>query len=46
RDIRAGGAAAGTNACIVAAFGDVRTEAAPDIGDVKVTVRIAFVGST
>jgi len=46
RDVRARGAEAGTNACIVSAFGDVRTEAAPDIGDVKVTVRIAFVGST
>jgi serine/threonine-protein kinase len=46
RDIHARGSTAGTNACIVSAFGDVRTEAAPDIGDVKVTVRIAFVVST
>jgi serine/threonine protein kinase len=46
RDVRARGATAGINACIVSAFGDVRTEAAPDIGDVEVTVRIAFVERT
>ena len=46
RDVRARGADTGTNACIVSAFGDVRTEAAPDIGDVEVTVRIAFVERT
>jgi hypothetical protein len=42
RDVRAAGPAAQTNACVVAAFTAVRTEAAPDIGDVEVTVRIAF----
>jgi len=43
RDVRVSGQAAQTNACVVAAFTDVRTEAAPDVGDVEVTVRIAFV---
>ena len=46
RDVRAAGPTAGTNACVAAALSDVRTEAAPDIGDVEVTVRIAFVEST
>jgi hypothetical protein len=46
RDVRASGPAAQTNACVVAAFADVRTEAAPDVGDVEVTVRIAFVVKT
>jgi len=44
--VRAAGPAARTNACIVAALSDVRTEAAPDVGDVEVTVRIAFVVKT
>lgn len=44
--IRATGAAAKTNACVANALGDVRTEAAPDVGDVEVTVRIAFVVKT
>jgi serine/threonine protein kinase len=46
RDVRAAGPAPATNACVEAAFADVRTEAAPDVGDVEVTVRIAFVGKT
>jgi len=46
RDVRAAGPTAETNACVVAAITDVRTEAAPDVGDVEVTVRIAFVVST
>jgi serine/threonine-protein kinase len=46
RDVRASGQAEQTNACVVAAFTDVRTEAAPDVGDVEVTVRIAFVVKT
>ena len=46
RDIRATGAGPETNACVQAAFGDVRTEEAPDVGDVQVTVRIAFVVKT
>jgi len=46
RDVRAAGPTAEINACIAAAFGDVRTEAAPDVGDVEVTVRIAFVVKT
>jgi serine/threonine-protein kinase len=46
RDVRAAGPASQTNACVVAAFADVRTEAAPDVGDVEVTVRIAFVVKT
>jgi len=44
--VRATGPAARTNACVVAALSDVRTEAAPDVGDVQVTVRIAFVVKT
>ena len=44
--VRATGPAARTNACVVAALSDVRTEAAPDVGDVEVTVRIAFVVKT
>jgi hypothetical protein len=46
RYVRAAGPTAGTNACIAAALTDVRTEAAPDVGDVEVTVRIAFVVKT
>jgi hypothetical protein len=46
RDVRTAGPTANTNACISAAFTDVRTEAAPDVGDVEVTVRIAFVVKT
>ena len=46
RDVRATGPTAATNACIVAALTDVQTEAAPDVGDVEVTVRIAFVVKT
>ncbi|HEX2691068.1 MAG TPA: protein kinase [Kofleriaceae bacterium] len=46
RDVRATGSTAETSACVVAAFADVRTEAAPDVGDVEVTVRIAFVEKT
>jgi serine/threonine-protein kinase len=42
-DVHAVGPTAQTNACIISAFTDVRTEAAPDVGDVEVTVRIAFV---
>ena len=45
-DVRATGAAPSTNACVEAAFADVRTEEAPDVGDVQVTVRIAFVVKT
>jgi len=44
QDIRATGSTAAIGACITAALSDVRTEAAPDVGDVQVTVRIAFVG--
>jgi serine/threonine-protein kinase len=43
RDVHTAGPAAQANACVAAAFADVRTEAAPDVGDVEVTVRIAFV---
>jgi len=44
-NVRATGAAPETTACIVAALSEVRTETAPDVGDVDVTVRIAFVVS-
>ncbi|HSR96707.1 MAG TPA: serine/threonine-protein kinase, partial [Kofleriaceae bacterium] len=44
--VRAAGPTAQTNACVAAALSDVRTEAAPDIGEVEVTVRIAFVVKT
>jgi hypothetical protein len=46
RDVRATGSSAQTNACVAAAVADVRTEAAPDVGDARVTVRIAFVVRT
>lgn len=46
RGVRVAGPAAQTNACVVEALSDVRTEAAPDVGDVEVTVRIAFVVKT
>jgi len=46
KDVSAAGPSAQTNACVVGAFTDVRTEAAPDVGDVQVTVRIAFVVKT
>ena len=44
--VRATGATPQINACITAALVDVRTEAAPDVGDVEVTVRIAFAVKT
>jgi len=44
--VRATGATPQLNACITAALVDVRTEAAPDVGDVEVTVRIAFAVKT
>jgi hypothetical protein len=46
QDVRAVGSTATIGACIAAALGDVRTENAPDVGDVEVTVRIAFVVKT
>jgi len=46
RAVHAAGAAPATSACVAAAITEVRTEAAPDVGDVEVTVQIAFVGST
>ena len=46
RAVRATGPAAHTNACVATALSDVRTEAAPDVGDAEVTVRIAFVVKT
>jgi hypothetical protein len=46
QEVRASGATPETNACISAALGDVRTEEAPDVGDVEVTLRIAFVVKT
>ncbi|HEU4732237.1 MAG TPA: protein kinase [Kofleriaceae bacterium] len=46
RDVRSEGPTAALNACLSSAFGEVRTEAAPDVGDVEVTVRIAFVVKT
>jgi len=45
-DVRAVGSTPAASACIAAALAEVRTEAAPDVGDVKVTVRIAFVEKT
>jgi hypothetical protein len=44
--VTAGGAADEINGCIAAALADVRTEEAPDVGDVDVTVRIAFAVKT
>jgi hypothetical protein len=41
--VRAVGSTATTSACVGAALRDVRTDNAPDIGDVEVTVRIGFV---
>jgi serine/threonine-protein kinase len=40
--VTAAGASDDVNGCVAAALADVRTEAAPDVGDVEVTVRIAF----
>jgi serine/threonine-protein kinase len=46
QDVRTTGPTPATNACLSAALGEVRTEQAPDVGDVQVTVRIAFVVKT
>ncbi|HET7500989.1 MAG TPA: protein kinase [Kofleriaceae bacterium] len=46
RDVRTEPRTPGLSACLSSAFGEVRTEAAPDVGDVEVTVRIAFVVKT
>jgi len=46
RDVRATGPMAQTNACVATALSDVRTESAPDVGDVEVIVKIAFVEKT
>ena len=44
--VAASGALPATRACIAAALAEVRTEAAPDVGDVAVTVRIVFAVGT
>jgi hypothetical protein len=44
--VRTTGPTPAINACLTAAFAEVRTEQAPDVGDVQVTVRIAFVVKT
>jgi serine/threonine-protein kinase len=46
QDVRTTGSTPATNACLTAALAEVRTEQAPDVGDVQVTVRIAFVVKT
>jgi serine/threonine-protein kinase len=46
RAVTTGGATGAINGCIAAALADVRTEEAPDVGDVDVTVRIAFAVKT
>jgi hypothetical protein len=46
QDVRTTGPTPAINACLSAAFAEVRTEQAPDVGDVHVTVRIAFVVKT
>ena len=46
RAVRVAGSTPAASACIAAAITAVRTEAAPDVGEVDVTVQIAFVGST
>jgi hypothetical protein len=43
QDVRTSGPTPATNACLTSALAEVRTEQAPDVGDVQVTVRIAFV---
>jgi hypothetical protein len=45
RGVHAAGSTAATTACIASAITGVRTEAAPDVGEVDVTVQIAFVGT-
>jgi hypothetical protein len=44
--VRTTGPTPATNACLTAALAEVRTEQAPDVGDVQVTVKIAFVVKT
>jgi len=44
--VTATGASDDVNGCVAAALSDVRTEAQPDVGDVDVTVRIAFAVKT
>jgi hypothetical protein len=46
QDVRTSGSTPATNACLTAALAEVRTEQAPDVGDVQVTVKIAFVVKT
>lgn len=46
QDVRTTGPNPALNACVTAALGEVRTEVAPDVGDVEITVRIAFVVKT
>jgi serine/threonine-protein kinase len=46
QDVQTTGPTPATNACLTAALAEVRTEEAPDVGDVQVTVRIAFVVKT
>ncbi len=46
QDVRTSRPTQATNACLTAALAEVRTEQAPDVGDVQVTVKIAFVVKT
>ncbi|MBL8627618.1 MAG: hypothetical protein JNK64_40410, partial [Myxococcales bacterium] len=40
--VSARGGSAATQACVAAAIGGIRTDAAPDVGDARVTARVAF----
>ena len=42
QQVSARGGSAATQACVAAAIGGVRTDAAPDVGDARVTARLAF----
>ena len=45
-DVRAIGGVATTNGCVAAALRALRVESAPDVGDVEVTVRVAYAVGT
>jgi hypothetical protein len=42
RDVRGSGAPASVIGCVAAVLGRMRTDSAPDVGDVQVTLLIAF----
>ena len=46
RNVKSGGVASGTSACLSSAIGATRLEVAPDVGDAEVVVHIQYAGAS